>query len=267
MPKVKELKNLHKEEYLVRFSLEDGSLQEFKVSTDLVVEYRLVRDKELSAEKYRSFQDDYTFDKWYQAALKYSVKYQKSEYETREYLRKKEVVEESVDKVVSKLKRMNFLNDDRLIQALIEYQFQRQLNGPEKIAFSLKRKGFEDDLVKKHLGVVSFAGVEKNLETLFERKVPTLKNKSLYSATRTMTSYLVQKGYDLNRVQAFIISHKESFLEFVDETESLKYEFHKVQKKYSKTIQDEYELKQKIIASLLSKGFTYGAIKKILERS
>lgn len=266
MPKVKELKKRHKEEYLLQIELDDGSINDYVVSTDLVVEYRLLKGKDLTTSMFQSFERDQTIDKVYQTTLKYVLKYQKSEYETKEYLRKKEVQDEFIELVISKLKKMRAIDDQVLIRSLVEYQFERQLNGPEKIKFGLKQKGFEDSLISQNLSFIGYREIENNLEALLSKRLSLYKNKSVSSAMRMMTSYLVQKGYDLNRVQAFIINHKTDFTDFLQDGLSILAEYDKAKKKYSKTTENQYELQQKIIASLLSKGYAYADIKKVLER-
>ncbi len=266
MPKVKELKKRHKEEYLLQFGMEDGSIQDYIVSTDLVVEYRLLNGKELTETQFSSFERDHSIDKVYQSTLKYSLKFHKSEFETREYLRKKEVVEEFIDLVIQKLKKMKVIDDETLLQSIIEHQFERQLNGPNKVSFSLKNKGFDEALIQKGLSYIGYEKIEKNLEILMSKRLPLYRNKSIASASRMMTSFLVQKGYDLNRIQAFIIKHKSDFSDLIQEDKSIIFEYDKIKKRYSKSTENQYELQQKIIASLLSKGYAYADIKKVLER-
>jgi SOS response regulatory protein OraA/RecX len=66
----------------------------------------------------------------------------------------------------------------------------------------------------------------------------------------------------MNIVQSALISNKELIENAVEEDDLLIKDFEKLLKKYDK---NEYEDKNKIIKSLMSKGYNYQLIKKLFE--
>jgi SOS response regulatory protein OraA/RecX len=81
-----------------------------------------------------------------------------------------------------------------------------------------------------------------------------------------MVSFLHQKGYALDLVQSYVIHHEDVLKSFIDEDKELTFEIQKWNKKLDKTELTEFEKSQKLIAHLMSKGYPYQEIKKVLER-
>jgi len=267
MYKVQDLKKQKNKSYLVTFLFENGLSQDFIVIEDLVVEYRLIKDKELSIEQYQSFLLSESIDAYFQTTLKYVIKYQKSEKETVDYLVRKGVSEELIQSIILKLKKCKIIDDEHLIEYLIDYHVNQLLSGSEKIRFLFIQKGFSSDLINEHLNQISTKTVEKNLLSLFSKRLPHYKNNSMRQAQNKMMTYLVSKGYELRLVQAFVLNHKDEFNQVIDETSELRREYLKIMDKSRKLGLTEDKLKQKVIQKLLSKGFQYQDIQKILERS
>lgn len=267
MFKVQELKKQKNKTYTVTFLFDDDQTQSFDVSEDLVVEYRLIKDKELSKEMYQSFLISESIDTYFQSTLKYVIRYQKSEKETYEYLMKKGIREELILQIILKLKKYRVIDDERIIEYLFDYQVHQMLSGPEKIRFLFTQKGFSEELTRHHISHYTNQIIEKNLTTLFNKRLSHYKNSSLRQAKNKMMTYLVSKGYEIKQVQAFVIHHQEDFGEVIDESRELKREYTKVLEKSRKLGLTNDVMKQKIIQKLLSKGFQYQDIIKILERS
>ncbi|MGD9909266.1 MAG: RecX family transcriptional regulator [Candidatus Izemoplasmatales bacterium] len=266
MFKVQELKKQKNKTYTVTFLIGDNT-QSFDVSEDLVVEYRLIKDKELTDEMYQSFLLSESIDVYFQSTLKYVLKYQKSVKETYEYLLKKGISEDLIGHVLQKLKKYKVLDDERLIEYLFDYQANQMLSGPEKIRFLFTQKGFSELLIANQLSGYTNQKIERNLTSLFNKRISHYKNNSTRQAKNKMMTYLVSKGYELKQVQAFVIHHQDDISALIDESKELKREYTKVLDKSRKLGLSNDALKQKVIQKLLSKGFQYQDIIKILERS
>jgi SOS response regulatory protein OraA/RecX len=265
MVKVQLLKKV-KSEYEVSFLLENETLEKCLVSEDLVVTYRLLQGKELTKDSYLQFRKDLMIDGFFHKAISYVLKYHKSEAETIEYLEKKECTKDEVSRIIEKLKKLNIINDEILIQSIFDVQIHQKRVGPAKLEYLLKEKGFEESLIKKTLFSIKTEDINTNLDALFQKKLISLKHQSISNAKRLAISYLYQKGYDLNMVQAYVISHQDAFPKMIDEEKGLKTEYFRLLKRLDKTELSSSQKSQKIISSLMAKGYPYKAISKILER-
>lgn len=266
MNKVKSLKKQNKDTYIVALEI-DESVKEYTVSIDLVVEYRLIQDKELNKETLSSFQKAASLDKVYQLAQKYAIKYAKSVHEMKEYLEKKQLVDEDITWMIQKLKTMHLLDDERALESAMIHQFEDLKNGPDKIEFELKRRGFPYSMIMDAISQIPMTKYKEHCDLLFEKRKHQYKKNSTIMAKRKMLGYLLQKGYPKFIAEEVIQSHLKEFSEMTLEKETLKREFDKQMKKYQSTDINSYEKKQKIIYSLRSKGFLYEDIIELIERS
>jgi len=266
MSKVKSLKKQNKDTYIVALEIDD-SVKEYTVSIDLVVEYRLIQDKELNKETLSSFQKAASLDKIYQLAQKYTIKYAKSVHEMKAYLEKKQLVEEDISWMIQKLKAMHLLDDQRALESAMIHHLEDLKNGPEKIEFELKKRGFPYPMIMDAISQIPMQKYKEHCDLLFEKRKHQYKKNSIIMAKRKMLGYLLQKGYPKFLAEEVIQAHQKEFFDITLEKETLKREFEKQLKKYQKTDINVFEKKQKIIYSLRSKGFLYEDIIEFIERS
>lgn len=262
------MENLKKEnkKYQVVLSV-FGAPETLLVSEDLVVEYRLLKGKELSEKTFASLKNDERIDDFVQLSIKYALRYLKSELEVKKYLIQKGAEETDASLVIKKLKEKHVLDDFLLLDQLVEQEFDLKKNGPLKLKFLFENKGFTEDMILSRLAKIPYSKIVSNMEVLFEKKLPTLKNNSLYSAKQKMIVHLSQKGYEFDQAQAFVIEHQSRFSEVVDSEKALLREFEKALRKVRHSDLPEASSNQKIIASLARKGFKITDIKKLLERT
>lgn len=265
MIKVDSLKQENKK-YLVTI-LNETKSEVFRVSEDLVVQYRLLKGKELSTDTFASLREDARLDDWIQAATIYALRYHKSTLEVIRYLTQKSLTEPDLSKVIAKLQTKRILDDEALLERYFEQEFDLKRNGPQKLLFLLSNKGFDEDSIRRNISKIPYSKIVSNMEILFDKKLPALKNNSIYSAKQKMMAHLVQKGYSLDQVQAFVIEHESRFHEVVNSEEALRREFDKTLRKFNQSSLSHPEINQKIIASLARKGYKISDIKKLLERT
>ncbi len=265
MIQVKELKKQDKKNYIVNFLVDGVVSEDYPVSTDLVVEYRLLKDKLLNIELFNEFKIAQSLDKIMSQTIKYVIKYGKTLRETLNYLEKKNLTESEIDFVIRKLKQLHLLNDELLIHQFILNQLS-SLNGIQKITFLLENKGFSEDLIKEAIASIDEQTIKENLNKLFKKRMSHYKNYSIKQAKIKMTQFLVSRGYNLSEVYAVIEENNLTFQGQINESELLHKELIIIRDKLLKTKIDNFQIKAKIIQKLLSKGYLYQDIIQVLER-
>ena len=78
--------------------------------------------------------------------------------------------------------------------------------GRKKIYFALKEKGIGEYLIKKALKEIDEDAYNKTLHDLAEKKYESLKGEQYLVRKKKTTDYLLQKGYEPDRVAAVINS-------------------------------------------------------------
>jgi SOS response regulatory protein OraA/RecX len=97
---------------------------------------------------------------------------------------------------------------------------------------------------------------------LFNKKLKSIKNKSINNAISSIKQYIISKGYKIEIVNHLVEESKEMIYKLIPEDEALEKDYLTAKRKYSK---DKTKEKQNILAYLLRKGYTYNKIKTRME--
>ena len=183
-----------------------------------------------------------------------------SEWKMREKLYAKEGKKTNVDRIIKTLKNNDLINDKMLILDTIEYGNERNI-GKNKIIQELINKG----IFMENIHHISFPySLEKRkalnnlpkLEKKYDRYSYEQKRQHIYRS-------LLSLGFD-NDVALEALNHIKGIKEN-DEAKKLKNDFKKAYVKYENKY-DGYDLKNKIISSLKTKGYRLNDILKEWER-
>ena len=182
-----------------------------------------------------------------------------SEKEMMEKLLKKEDNYTAAKNVITKLKENDLLNDKAFMEDLIIWDNERCF-GENKIIKHLKDKGIPDSLIKKASFPVTnerkkAKSLLDKLEKKYDRFAYISKKKHVYQA-------LVSQGYNMEVAKEVAELAKKGNEK--QEISLLKKDYEKALKRYERKYEG-YQLKQKLYAYLVSKGYSYKDIKKVLD--
>ena len=239
--KVKILKNK------VKITLDKGKVIE--MSKDVYTNFYLYEGKELSKKEYNEITSLSNSSKLLEYALKVRSKSIYSEYQMREKLYKKEASKKDVDKIIKILKGYDLINDQMYANDLLEYY--NSLNyGRNKIVKKISDKGIFQKEIDKLKFLTSLERKKANsilpkLEKKYEKYNYKQKKAHIYNA-------YIELGFDVDIASEFSNKIKEPNSK--DEHEKLKKDYQKAKLRLERKYKGK-ELKQKIIQSLLSKGY------------
>jgi regulatory protein len=202
-----------------------------------------------------------------QKAMALLHKYPKTIEETKKYLESNVETPESIDIIIRKLIQLRFLDDFQYVKIYFERSFHEQANGPVKIAYELHHKGIDEAIIRGFIQHITPYDIERNLGILFDHKLSSLTEKPKAKAMLSMKQYLYQKGYDPDQIDLFVSKRATLFVNLDQESKLLEKDYQTLLKRYSKTDLSVYDRKAKIIQSLMTKGYRYDAIKRLIEGS
>ncbi|XMB71980.1 RecX family transcriptional regulator [Mycoplasmatota bacterium WC30] len=254
---VVELKRV-KRKYLVIIKT-DKSEEDYLLSEDLLVEYRLVKGKELEKKTYQSFKESYKRDELYQKVLHYALYKQRCTYEVIEYLTKRDILKQDQIYYLNKLRNARILDDASYTKNFIQEAFEFKKYGLKKIVYELKQKHIDSALYEKAISQIKTSQVIDNINFLYQKKLRSTKNKSTNKAIQDIKQFIIRKGYDYSLVNQTIESKRAEIANSVSEDDALDKDYLIAKKKYSKKPEKEY---QNILSYLLRKGYTYNKIKE-----
>ncbi len=233
--------------------------EEFIISEELLVEFRLVKGKELEKEQFLAFKESFKRDELYQKVLHYALYKQRCSYDIKTYLEKKDILLESYDYYLNKLRKAHILDDDSFAENYVHEAFSYKLYGPKKISFELSKKHLSKNRYQKYIDAITNKNLEENVSRLIQKKLKSIKKSSHKKAIQSIKQYIVNKGYSFDLVNKMIEIHKSDIRSNISEDESLEKDFQYAIKKYHKDKTKEYK---NILAYLLRKGYSYNKIKE-----
>ena len=177
----------------------------------------------------------------------------------KDHLYKQELHKDEVEQIVAKLIAYGLLDDEKYAQNRISY-YDNSLMSAKQIRQKLTKEGIDDKLIDDNLKY------DRNREYLkaknrAEKLVKTTHNKSLKALKQGILTRLAADGFSYELSNEII---NELELSNDNEDELLQKEYNKALKKYAKRYEG-YDLKQRLYASLMAKGFRSEDIRRILE--
>ena len=249
--KIKILKNK------VSIILDNGD--KLSIDKEVYTNFYLYEGKELSKKELNEINSLNNRSKLLQYALRLRSKALYSEYQMREKLYHKEASKTDVDKIIKTLKQYDLIDDEAYAYDLTEYY--NSLNyGKNKIIHKLSDKGIFIETINKMKFPLSLERRKANnilnkLEKKYEKYNQSQKKSHIYNA------YL-QLGFDNDLASEMVNKIKETNSK--EELSKLKSDYQKTKVRLERKYKGK-ELKQKIIQSLMQKGYRLNDIIKVVK--
>ncbi|HEY4288896.1 MAG TPA: regulatory protein RecX [Puia sp.] len=115
-------------------------------------------------------------------------------------LRKKDV-----EAALATLIEENYLNEERFAIQFAGGHFRLKSWGRVKIRYELQQRKVSEYCIKKALAAIDAEDYEKTLNRLAEKKWESLQEEeNIFSRKRKLQDYLMQKGYESDRVTSAV---------------------------------------------------------------
>ena len=184
----------------------------------------------------------------YDLALGYIETRLRTDKEIIKYLEKKGYNTNTISDVLNRLKSNNLINEVKYVEAYTNDKINLSSYGPFKIKRDLSDLGISIEVIENYLNTIDDEVWSNKLDKIIDKKVKSMKNKSLYMIKNKLRADLTILGFDKD-----MINLKLNSLDKNDE-DSLKKEMEKAYNKYSKKYEGD-ALKMQIKNHLYKKGF------------
>ncbi len=258
MPKILGIKK-GRNKYTV--TVENNEILNFRVSEDFLVENNILKAKEISLEEYSNFLKLVTLDDLYQKCLKYVLMKQRTKLEITAYLKKYGLNKQDEKFIIDKLNLLGLIDDKRYAHDYIYERINFHFEGYEKIKFELINKGIEEELINKVY--VMLAHEEETIEKIIRGDDGRFFKGAKQAYHDFILKKVINKGFNYN-IASNLIDKYISY-ENISEDKNLNKELMKLKRQYQGRY-DSFELNDKIIKSLLKKGYRYQNIREEMEK-
>lgn len=228
-----------------KIKIEDS---EYIIYEDIILKYRILTKEEITKEELEKYIKDNTFyDAYYKAAKYIKVKL-RSEKEIATYLTKNNFSSKIIEKIIIKLKKEGYINENIYTEAYINDQINLKNSGPLKIEKELENLGIEKTIITKHLKKYTKEEQFTKIKKIIEKEIKLNHSKSTIMLKNKILTSLLNKGF-----------YKEDIIEIletidIDDKEIYEKEYKKIYEKYSKKYKGK-ELEYKIKEKMYQKGF------------
>lgn len=142
----------------------------------------------------------YTVKEGKAKSAKYCALQERSQQQVRDKLYEWGLYGDEVEEVISYLITENFLNEERFAVAYASGHFRMKKWGKIKIKQGLEQKKISSYCIKKALDAIDSAEYEEAIGQVLLKKYKTLKDSNLYIRKQKAVKYMLQKGYEADRV-------------------------------------------------------------------
>ncbi|APX72231.1 recombination regulator RecX [Companilactobacillus allii] len=228
----------------------------FPVSETTLVDYRLMNGLELDDAQIKEIKSRENINKAYGDAVNYLSYELRTEKEMRDYLYKKEYSSPVVFSVMERLQKLNYMDDNAYAVSFINTQLNTTANGPKVIRQKMIQKGVPATIIEDKLSEIDQDKLLENATVFAGKQVRKQRHKSFQQMMTKLKQGLYQKGYS-GEIISQAIDDLELERDDESETENLQLLVEKVKHRYNNPA--------KLINYLMTKGYRYDAIKKVLK--
>lgn len=182
-----------------RYSLYLDGKYSFSLREAELIKLGLHSGQEISEEELNEFQGESEFGKWYDRTLNLLSFRLRSEWELRDYLRRKDCPEPVTEKILNKLSINGYVNDEQFAKRWVENRRLMKATSRRKLSQELQQKRIPRDIIDAVLADDKEATDEREvLRELVEKK------RHRYPDQLKLMQYLARQGYSYDDIKTVL---------------------------------------------------------------
>jgi regulatory protein len=180
-----------------RYSIYLDGKYSFSLGEGELLKLGLHSGQELTEEELASFRDESDYGKWFDKTLNLLSYRMRSEWELRDYLKRKKAPEEFVEKILNKLSINGYVNDEQFAKRWVENRRLLKATSRRKLMMELKQKRVPTDIIDRVLADDRDQVNERDLlRELVEKK------RARYPDKLKFMQYLARQGYNYDDIKS-----------------------------------------------------------------
>lgn len=129
---------------------------------------------------------------------------EKCEYDIRKKLSSWKIANEDQDKIIERLKELDFLNEKRYANAFAKSKIILSSWGVKKIVYALKIRGIEEKNIEDAIKNIQNETYNKQIQNALSAKLKTLNYKDMNEAKAKLIRFAIGRGYDYDSIYKII---------------------------------------------------------------
>ncbi len=173
-----------------RYSVFIDEKYSFSLSENKLMKSGIRIGREYSKVELEDLKDTATIDKAYMRSLDLLSRRARSEWEMRDYLRRKEYEPEIIDKIITRLNDAGYIDDYKFASSWVENRHLLKSISQRKLWQELKQKHIADEIINEVLGADE-TDEQETLKILIEKK----RSQTRYQDDKKLIAYLAGQGF------------------------------------------------------------------------
>lgn len=160
---------------------------------DVIIKNNLLYKKEIGNKLLEQLDKDNNKADIYNKCVKYISVRIRSVYEMKEYLKRKEIENEEIEKNIEKLINNNLLNDEAFAKAFVNDKLNFTTMGPYKIEQELKKHHIDSDIIYQCLNTIDDEIIDNKINKQITKLIKT--NRKKQNLRNKIYTNLLSLGY------------------------------------------------------------------------
>lgn len=131
----------------------------------------------------------------------YCSKAERAEADVRRKLTLWEVENEPMERIIDRLKKENYLNEERFCRSFIKDKMLFNKWGRTKIVFELRRKQISEQVINMSFSEFEATDFEESLLKILTTKAKSVKAKDDYDKKNKLIRFALGRGYSYEQIQ------------------------------------------------------------------
>lgn len=182
-----------------RYSIFVDEKYAFSLSESAVLEQQIHVGLEITKEQLHAFKEASQLDKAYNLTLAYVARRPRSEWELRDYFKRKSYEPEVGDQILERLQNFGYVNDESFARSWVENRRILKPVSKRRLTQELKQKRVSDEVVRKILDEDEISDRD-TLRQLVERK----RKQTKYQDNTKLMQYLARQGYGYDDIKSVL---------------------------------------------------------------
>ncbi len=182
-----------------RYSIYIDGKYAFSLSELELVNSGLRVGREYSETEIAELQDTALIDKAYDRALNQLARRPRSEWELRDYLRRKEYQPEIIETVIDRLRDRGYIDDADFAQRWVENRRLLKPISKRRLTQELKQKRVSDEIISNTL-----ASDETDERAVLKELIEKKRRQTRYHDEQKLVQYLMRQGYNYEDIKSVL---------------------------------------------------------------
>lgn len=241
-----------------KYKLELDNHESIITYDEVILKYNLLFSKNIDTTLMNEIEKDNDYYEAYYKTLKYIETKMRSKYEIKEYLKRINIEEDKIEKIILDLNKKGFLNDTQYIKAYVSDRIHLSNYGPYKIKEELLKHNFDEEAIDLELSNYDPQIFKDKLQKIIDKKNSLNTKYTAYIWKQKLLTYCQTIGYSKDMILSLLENVTIKNFGLLEKEYQILYR--KLSKKYN-----DYELDSQIKSRLFRKGFSLEEINEYIK--